>query len=126
MQKSLDRKLSRILSDPSCKEFIIADAKDADMAFGLSAPGRSPEYYGSEARFRTLSEYRQQMREIVAQGLVDIMLMSASSNEVLTLQERLFDNSHITPAIRANDTTDIWLASGSGRYASQEIGRAHV
>ncbi len=119
MQKSLDRKLSRILSDPSCKEFIIADAKDADMAFGLSAPGRSPEYYGSEARFRTLSEYRQQMREIVAQGLVDIMLMSASSNEVLTLQERLFDNSHITPAIRANDTTDIWLASGSGRYASQ-------
>jgi hypothetical protein len=119
MQKSLDRKLARILSDSSCRDFILADAKDADMAFGLSAPGKSPEHYASEAHFRTLAEYRQLMREIVEQGLVDIMLMSASSNEVLTLDERLFDNSNITPAVRANDTTDIWLASGSGRYGKQ-------
>ncbi len=119
MEKSLDRKLARILSDSSCRDFILADAKDADMAFGLAAPGRSPEHYSSEARFRTLDEYRQQMREIVAQGLVDIMLMSASSNEALTIDERLFDNSHVTPAVRANDTTDIWLATGSGRYGKQ-------
>jgi hypothetical protein len=59
------------------------------------------------------------MREIVHQGLVDIMLMSANSSEILTIQERLFDGSHVTPAIRANDTTDIWLAAGSGRYPSQ-------
>lgn len=119
MQKSLDRKLARILADPSCKEFILADAKDADMAFGLAAPGRSPEHHAQEARFRTLAEYRQLMRDIVRQGLVDIMLMSASSNEVLTIQERLFDSSHVTPAVRANDTTDIWLAFGTGRYATQ-------
>jgi hypothetical protein len=119
MQKSLDRKLARILADPSCRDFILADAKDADMAFGLSAPGRSPEHHAGEARFRTLAEYRQLMREIVAQGLVDIMLMSAGSNEVLTIDERLFDNSHVTPAIRANDATDIWLAGGSGRYGRQ-------
>jgi hypothetical protein len=119
MQKSLDQKLARILADSSCRDFILADAKDADMAFGLSAPGRSPEHYAGEAHFRTLDEYRQLMREIVAQGLVDIMLMSASSNEVLTIDERLFDNSHVTPAVRANDTTDIWLASGSGRYGKQ-------
>ena len=117
--KSLDQKLARIQADSSCRDFILADAKDADMAFGLSAPGRSPEYHGGEARFRTLAEYRQLIREIVAQGLVDIMLMSASSNEVLTLDERLFDNSHVTPAVRANDTTDIWLAAGSGRYGQQ-------
>ena len=117
--KSLDVKLARILAQSDCRDFILADAKDADMAFGLSAPGRSPEYHGAEARFRTLAEYRQQMREIVQQGLVDIMLMSASSSELLTLQERLFDPSHVTPAIRANDTTDIWLAAGSGRYPSQ-------
>ena len=86
MEKSLDRKLARILADPSCRDFILADAKDADMAFGLAAPGRSPEHHAGEARFRTLDEYRQLMREIVAQGLVDIMLMSASSNEVLTIQ----------------------------------------
>jgi hypothetical protein len=119
MQKSLDHKLTRILADSSCRDFILADAKDADMAFGLSAPGQSPEYYGSEVRFRTLDEYRKIIREIVAQGLVDIMLMSASNNEVLTIRERLFDNSAITPAVRANDTTDIWLASGSGRYGQQ-------
>jgi len=119
MEKSLDRKLARILADPSCKDFILADAKDADMAFGLAAPGRSPEHHAHEARFRTLDEYRQLMREIVRQGCVDIMLMSASSSEVLTLQERLFDASPVTPAVRANDTTDIWLATGTGRYASQ-------
>lgn len=119
MQKSLDRKLARILADPNCRDFILADAKDADMAFGLAAPGRSPEHYAHEARFRNLAEYRQLMRDIVQQGFVDIMLMSASSNELLTIQERLFDASPITPAVRANDTTDIWLASGSGRYATQ-------
>jgi len=119
MEKSLDRKLARILTDPSCPEFILADAKDADMAFGLSAPGRSPESHAGEARFRTLDEYRQQIREITAQGLVDIMLMSASSNEVLTINERSFDNSRVTPAVRANDTTDIWLAAGTGHYAKQ-------
>ncbi len=119
MQRSLDQKIARILADSSSKDFILADAKDADMAFGLAAPGRSPEHHAHEGRFRTLAEYRQLMRDIVHQGLVDIMLMSASSNELLCIQERLFDNSHVTPAVRANDTTDIWLAAGSGRYTSQ-------
>ncbi len=119
MQKSLDQKLARILADSSCRDFVIADAKDADMAFGLAAPGKSPEYHGQEARFRTLDEYRQLMRQIVDQGLVDIMLMSASSNAVLAIQERVFDASHVTPAVRANDTTDIWLAAGTGRYSQQ-------
>ena len=36
-QKSLDQKLARILADPACRDFILADAKDADMAFGLAA-----------------------------------------------------------------------------------------
>jgi len=120
MQKSLDQKLARILANPtSSKDFILADAKDADMAFGFAAPGRSPEYHGHEARFRTLGEYREIIRQILDQGLVDIMLMSSSTSEILTIKERLFDKSHITPAIRANDTTDIWLAAGSGSYTSQ-------
>lgn len=119
MEKSLDRKLVRILADPGCRDFILADAKDADMAYGLAAPGQSPEYHGPEARFRTLDQYRQLMRDIVRQGLVDIMLMSASSSEVLTIRERLFDSSPVTPAVRANDTTDIWLAAGTGRYSQQ-------
>jgi hypothetical protein len=118
-EKSLDRKLTRILADSSCRDFILADAKDADMAFGLSAPGRSPEYHAAEARFRTLQEYRDIIRSIVAQNMVDIMLMSASTNEILTIEERLFDNSPITPAVRANDTTDIWLAGGAVAYSKE-------
>lgn len=116
--KTLDTKLARILADPSCKDFIIADAKDADMAAGLSAPGKSPEHHAQEGRFRSLAEYRELIRQNVRQGLVDIMLMSASTNEVLTIQERLFENSAITPAARANDTTDIHLAMG-GVYPAQ-------
>ncbi len=116
--KSLDVKLQQILDDPSCREFILADAKDADMAYGLASPGKSPEMHAQEGRFRTLQDYRDLIRANVRQGLVDIMLMSASTNEVLTIRERLFDGSHVTPAIRANDTTDVWLAAGS-TYAQE-------
>src|SRR4051812_38589533 len=83
------------------------------MAAGLAAPGKDAR----TGKIRSLAEYRDQMREITRQGLVDIMLMSASTSEVLTIQERLFDNSAVTPAARANDTTDIHLMAG-GTYAS--------
>ena len=113
MEKSLDRKLRALRADPAgSKEFIIADAKDADMAFGVGAPGRSPERHDQELRFRTLAEYRAQIRSIAQSGLVDIMLMSASTCEALTIGERLFDNSPVTPAARANDTTDIHILRG--------------
>lgn len=119
IEKSLDRKLRAIHADPSgSKEFIIADAKDADMAFGIGAPGKSPECQAGEAHYRTLGEYRDQMRQIVRQALVDIMLMSASTNEVLTIDERLFDDSPVTPAARANDTSDIWVLRGE-RYTAR-------
>ena len=116
--KSLDRKLERIAADPGCPDFILADAKDADMAFGIASAGKSPEHHSAEGRFRTLDEYRGLIRDNVAQGLLDIMLLSASTSEMLTIRERLFDRSHITPAVRANDTTDIHLAAGSV-YASE-------
>lgn len=119
MVKSLDRKLAAIHADPQgCREFILADAKDADMAYGIGAPGLSPESHAGEVRFRTLEEYREQIRAITRQGLVDIMLMSASTSYKLTIQERLFASSHITPAVRANDTTDVHIARGSS-YASE-------
>jgi hypothetical protein len=118
VQKSLDLKLARIHADPhGCKDFILADAKDADMALSIGAPGRSPEAHGGELRYRRLAQYREAIEQIVAQGLVDIMLMSASTSEVLTIQKRLFADSHVTPAARANDTTDIHIVRG-GRYAT--------
>jgi len=119
MKKSLDEKLSRIHADPQrAKDFILADAKDPDLAFGVAAPGKSPEAHGSEARYRSLQEFRDQIEQIVVQGHVDIMLMSAHTNDVLTIQKRLFDQSHVTPAARANDTTDIHVLRG-GRSPSQ-------
>jgi hypothetical protein len=109
MPKSLDQKLANIHANPSgARDFILADAKDADMATGLAATGKD----AVTGRPRSLAEYRDQMREIVKQGLVDIMLMSASTMDQLAIKERLFENSHITPAVRANDTTDIHLPAG--------------
>ena len=63
--KSLDIKLAKIKADPSCKEFIIADAKDADMAFGIASPGKSPEHHAAEGTFRSLPEYRECIRQVV-------------------------------------------------------------
>lgn len=119
MRKSLDQKLARIHADPhGAKDFILADAKDADMALAIGAPGRSPEAHSGELRYRGLTEFRDQIEQIVEQGLVDIMLMSASTSEVLTIHKRIFDNSPITPAARVNDTTDIHIIRGS-KYATE-------
>src|SRR5881398_105793 len=121
--KSLDTKLAEIKANPSSHAFIIADAKDADMAFGVRAPGPrsylslrgdrparfSPEVWTREEYgYRNLPEFLDIIREVVRQGLIDIMLMSAYVNEQLTIKESLFRNSHVTPAARANDATDVW------------------
>jgi hypothetical protein len=110
MEKTLDVKLAALEKDPGSRVFILADAKDADMAFGISAPGQ-----GNDGRLRSLADYRDQMRQIVSQGMVDIMLMSASTSEILTIQDRIFDASAVTPAVRVNDTTDIHIVRGA-RY----------
>ena len=121
MHKTLDEKLAAIHADPhGCREFIIADAKDADMGFGLAAPGPQPEacphgYDKSEGCYKTLEDYRNQIRAVIHQGLVDIVLLSASNLEQLAIKERLFENSRVTPAARANDTSDVWVVRG-GQY----------
>ncbi len=123
MTRSLDQKLATIRANPRTKEFILADAKDADMAFGVRAPGPrsylsqhgarsaqfSPEVWTREEfGCRNLPEFLDIIREVVHQAQVDILLMSAYVNEQLTIKEGLFKNSAVTPAARANDTTDVW------------------
>lgn len=124
MIKLLEQKLAAIRANPhSTTEFILADAKDADMAFGVRAPGPrgylarhgarpaqfSPEVWTREEYgYRNLPEFLDIIREVTHQGLVDIMLLSAYVNEQLTIKEGLFKNSLVTPACRANDTTDVW------------------
>ncbi len=111
MTKRLDRKLATIRAgDYKPSDFIIADAKDADMAFGCATPGKAPG-----GRMKPLRTYRDDMVKVVDSDLVDIMLMSVSSAEVLT-REGVFARTQVTPAVRYNDTTDIWNPRG-GSYA---------
>jgi hypothetical protein len=107
--RTLDAKLAAIHADPSgAPDFILADAKDADMAFGLAATGVDP----ATGQPRSLAEFRGQIRDVVRQGLVDVMLMSTSTNDVLA-GEGLFGDSAVTPAVRANDSTDIHVLTGA-------------
>lgn len=115
MPKSLDLKLKTIKNgEYSPENFIIADAKDGDMAMGMVAPGPDPANPG---RYKSKLQYLDGMRQMTQSGLVDIMLMSASSAEVL-VNEGLFADSPVTPAVRLNDTTDIWALRGN-RYQAQ-------
>jgi hypothetical protein len=105
--KSLDAKLSDIHSNPSnSRAFLLADAKDADMAWGIASPGEA---------CRSMPAFREQIRQIVSQGIVDVMLASVSTMDLLAREQRLFEGSSVTPAVRANDSTDIWCPRG-GRY----------
>src|SRR5437762_4854882 len=118
--KSLEIKLAAIKANPRSRAFILADAKDADMAFGIRSPGPrsylsrrgerparfSPEVWTREEfGYRNLPEFLDVIREVVGQGIVDIMLMSAYVNEQLGIKDGLFTGSPVTPAARANDTT---------------------
>ena len=109
MSRRLDRKLDAILAGRyTPDDFIIADAKDADMAFGVAAPGPAP---GEPGRYRTRATYLDNMRALVAADALDILLTSASNGERLAGDGSLDDE--ITLAVRANDTTDIWNHRGS-------------
>ena len=115
MSKRLDQKLARIRNGQyTPKDFIIADAKDADMANGCKTAGLQK---GSTSRYNPIQVYRDDMRKIMESDLVDIMLTSLSSAEILT-QQGAYANTEITPAVRLNDTTDIWVGRGAA-YDSQ-------
>lgn len=117
-QKTLDTKLAMLRRDPHGRAFILADAKDADMAFGIAAPGMSPEHHAHEGRFRSLEEYRESIRQVVRQGVVDIVLMSPHTSSILTINEGIFEGTGVTPAARANDTSDIHVVR-SGIYPTE-------
>jgi hypothetical protein len=108
--RKLDRKLATIVSGGyRPDDFVIADAKDADMAFGVTAAG--PDSAAPGARYRSRAEYLDAMRSLIAQGVVDVMLTSASNAERLAGDGSLDDD--VTLAVRGNDTTDIWNVRGS-------------
>ncbi|MHA1549676.1 MAG: hypothetical protein ACTSYE_12170, partial [Alphaproteobacteria bacterium] len=120
--RRLDEKLARIrANDYRPQDFIIADAKDGEMGFGVHVAGPAHDSAsGQPSGFKPYLDYQQAMREMTRSELVDIMLMAASTAQRLT-GEGLFEESRVTPAIRLNDTTDIW--SGRGCAAKQHPSR---
>jgi len=114
----LDKKLANIRNGRYKRsDFMIADAKDGDMGPSIWSCGPHRAADGSSSRYRTRAEFLDQIKAIVAQDIVDIMLVSASNLELLT-EDGTFANSHVKPVIRANDTSDIWVVRG-GTYNKQ-------
>ena len=84
MKKSLDLKLQRIRNyNFSPKDFIIADAKDADMGGGIPAPEIKNKNGLILNQYKNLKDYLDLMESMTKSKLVDIMLMSASNAEEL-------------------------------------------
>ena len=116
MSKILDKKLANIRAGKyKPADFIIADAKDGDIGFGRAAPGAD-----ASGKMKSRETHLQAIRDMTNSGLVDVMLMSASTAERLS-EEGLFKKSKVTPAIRLNDTTDIWSARGGRPGGSDTV-----
>ena len=110
MEKSLDIKLEKTRQGkykPS--DFIIADAKDGDMGGGITAFGKLQE---DPSRSISFTHHLKAMREMTSSKLIDVMLMSVSGAERL-VNDEVFKNSSVTPAVRLNDASDIWGPRGS-------------
>jgi hypothetical protein len=111
-------KLARIRAGKYTRaDFIIADAKDSDMGPSMTWAGPLRANDGTVARNRTRAEWLDQIQAVVEQDIVDIMLTSASNLEALH-ERGVYKNSAVKPAIRANDTTDIWVMRGA-TYATR-------
>ena len=93
MNKSLETKLQKIKKQIyKPKDFIIADAKDGDMAMGIVTPGPKRDSKGKILKsFKKLNDYKQAMISMSKSNLVDIMLMSVSTGEELI--KKIFINS---------------------------------
>ena len=115
--KSLDKKLKTIAAGKyKPADFILADAKDPDYAFGIKGTG-AINYLDQSGPHRSIPDFRQSIRDIVRQKQMDVMLGAVANIEPL-VEEGVFDKTGVTPAIRANDTTDIWLPRGAS-YAKE-------
>lgn len=114
----LDEKLARIRAGQyKVGDFVIADAKDGEMGPSITSCGPKREKDGTSKRNYTRSEFIDNIQALVEQDILDIMLTSAATFEVLR-DRGVYRNSRIKPAIRANDTTDIWVGRGAGYVQS--------
>ena len=92
--KSLDKKINNIRnSSYKPSDFIIADAKDADMGGGRRAPGYIREDDGKlTEKAASFKSYLTKMEEMTSSEMVDVMLMSMSSAERL-VNKKIFERA---------------------------------
>ncbi len=119
--KSLDKKLKNITSGGyQPKDFIIADAKDADMGGGRRATGIIRNIDGTPTeKPASYQSYLDKMEGMTNSEQVDVMLMSMTSAEKL-INKGIFKDSPVTPAVRLNDTSCIWGMIRNGDYIKEQ------
>ena len=104
MKKSLDAKLADLCNNSNSDAFIIAYAADPDMSKGLATLTDATP---------SIQAFYDDLTDLIEQAKIDVLLTSVSTMDVLAREKRLFDTSSVTPAVRANDTTDLWDATGA-------------
>jgi hypothetical protein len=115
----MDQKLERIRAGRYKRaDFMIADAKDADMGSGAANLGFVRSADGSSQRHRTRQEFLEEIVKVVDQDVIDVMLVSASNLDELHARGA-FRKGAVKPAIRANDATDCWGGVRHSRYGQQ-------
>ena len=112
--KRLDEKLARIRAGQYRRQdFIIADAKDPDMGPSLSSSGPKREPDGSWTRYRTPRGVPRPDPRHRPPGHrrhhADVGLQHRSGCATRGCSR----TAPVKPAIRANDTTDIWRMRGA-------------
>ncbi len=116
--KRYSEKIDRIRRGAYSKgDFIIADAKDADLSGGVQATGPLRDKDGARIGWRSRPQFLASISHIVADDVVDIMLLSASNLEHCETVGT-FAGSAVQPAFRANDTSDVWGGIRHGSYLS--------
>ena len=122
--KSLDQKLARIRAgNYTPADFIMADAKDPDMAFGIACPGPARDTSGRLLdHLATRPVFLQTMRDMTNSGLIDIMLTSVSTSASISDSFSISRNVRICFCISAmlssfcsmeNSATAISIVAGS-------------
>jgi len=90
-----EEKIARMRAGKDTRyDFILADAKDSDMAAGISAMGNRRNPRTGQSLFRTRPQYLSEIQSIIRQDIVDIMLTSVSILEDL-LERDAFDGTKV-------------------------------
>lgn len=111
-----DEKIGRIRSGHyRVGDFMIADAKDADLSGGVLTAGRRRDASGRVTGNRNRPDFLAEMTALIHQDVIDILLASTSNIERL-VAAGAFADSRILPAFRANDATDVWGVIRGGSY----------